>query len=96
MATGEENNQTDMTERLIALTKENEELRTKIAAFEDANKTNAEALAKKDGEISRLNKLLVDHVLTGKDPNGTGSESGDKSPMDIYAETLREMKKVKS
>lgn len=90
----EEGTKTDYTAKIIELTKENETLKTQIKAFEDAGKLHQEEMAKKDGEITKLNKLLVDNLLTRKDPSDNAGETV-KSPMDLYAEQLNKMAKAK-
>lgn len=90
--TGEES-KIDTTAKLIELTKENESLKTKLAAFEASESSQREEIAKRDADINRLNRLLVDNCLTHKDPNDSSSDP-EKSPMDLYRETLEEMKKA--
>ena len=82
--------QTDLTERMIELTKENEALKIQVNAYEDSAKSYAQDLAAKDSEISRLNKLLVDNMLSSKDPNGV--DDGRTDPMQIYAMTVKRLK----
>ena len=84
--------QTDLTERMIELTKENESLKTQVKAYEDAAKTHTQDLATKDLEISRLNRLLVDNLLSTKDPNGTVDDGGKPDPMQMYAMTIKKLK----
>lgn len=91
MASENENN-ADLTAKILELNNENNDLKLKLKAFEDAERSHCDELSRKDAEISKLNKILVDNLLTRVDPNGTPSENDEKSPMDFYADQLKRMR----